>query len=407
MIDPTLLLFDPSVRSDSHPSLKQLRENGAVVKSESTGVYFVLGHPEAITTHRSTKLGRDLRLWKSPLRWSGDERRARDPVGYRLFSEFQPQMFNSNPPDHKRMRSVFQHAFTPPKVAQMEGLVREEAANLIDAMPRSGTLDLMRSLAGPLPVRVIARVFDVPEESAERLVHWSDQMIHVVELTITRQQKQVALDAMLAFKAYLREFVAARRADPGDGLVDHVIAAQAVEGALREDELITNLLGMLVAGHETTTNLLGNGMLSLLRTPEELARLRAEPALLPTAIEECLRFEPAVNTNARVAIEDVELSGLQIPAGSMLMVMLAAVNRDPRVFAAPDRFDVERHPNPHQTFGGGMHLCIGAPLARLEARIAFEFLLARYRTLELAAEPAWLDRVNVRGLASLQLHVAT
>ena len=402
-VDPSLVMFDPAFRLDPHPALRELRRGGEVLRSETTGVYFVLGHPEAIFVHRSTKLGRDLRLWKSPLCWSGDARRERDPVGFRMFSEFQPQMFNSNPPDHRRMRSVFQHAFTPVKVARMEELVREEAAELIEAMPASGEVDLMHALAGPLPVRVIARLFDVPREDANRLVQWSDEMIPVLELTITRPQKQIALDAMLQFKAYLRDFVATRKRTPGDGLVDHVIAAEAVEGELEEDELITNLLGMLVAGHETTTNLIGNGALSLMRNPESLARLRAEPKLLSTAIEELLRFEPPVNTNARVAIEDVVVGGVEIPAGSMLMAMLGAVNRDERVFADPDRLDVARDPNPHQTFGGGMHHCIGAPLARLEARVAFELLLARHGTIELVAEPQWLDRINVRGLASLPL----
>jgi len=176
---------------------------------------------------------------------------------------------------------------------------------------------------------------------------------------------------------------------------------------LSSDELITNLLGMLVAGHETTTNLIGNGLTSLLDQPSELARLRAEPSLLPTALEELLRFEPAGSTNARVAIEDFEVGGVPIPQGSMLMAMLAAANRDPSVFAEPDRLDVGRSKNPHQTFGGGIHSCIGAPLARLEGRIAFELLLARYPKIERSGDAVWHDRINVRGLASLPLRLSS
>lgn len=374
-------------------------------RSDSSGIYFVLGHAAALTLHRSTSFGRDIRLWDGALNWSNDERRARDPVGYAMYSEFQPQMFNSNPPDHRRMRSLFQHAFTPRNVARMEGLVRREVDRLLAAMPAEGSADFMSSFAGPLPVRVISAVFDVPEADAHRMVAWSDAISHVLELSIRRAQKQTALDALRDFKGWLRSFVADRRARPGDGLVDHVIAAEGVEGGLAEDELLTNLVAMLVAGHETTTHLLGNGLLALLRHPDQLAALRASPAGVPTAVEELLRYEPSANLNARVAIEDAELDGVPIARGSMLVAMIAAVNRDPAVFDAPDGLDLTRDPNPHQTFGGGMHHCIGAPLARLEGRVALEALLARYGRIALDGEPAWLDRTNLRGLASLPIRV--
>lgn len=404
-VDLSMMMLDPAFRRDPHPALRAVRDAGPVQQSRSTGIYFVLGHPEGVFVQRSSKLGRDLRLWKSPFNWSSPERRERDPIGFRMFSEIQPQMFNSNPPDHRRMRSVFQHAFTPPKVAQMRQVVEREAERLIAALPARGTVDLMQCLAGPLPVRVIGGLFGVPEADAERLVCWSEAQVHTLEPTIRRPQQEAALQAMLEFKAYLQQLVDERRARPGDGLIDHVIAAEAVEGGLSSDELLTNLQSMLVAGHETTTSLIGNGTLALLRHPSEFARLRTDPGLFPTAIEELLRFEPPGNINARVAIEDVEVGAALIPQGSMLIVLLAAVNRDPSVFAEPDRLDVARDPNPHQTFGGGMHHCIGAPLARLEAEVAFRQLLSRYRHIELAGDAVWHDRINLRGLTMLPLRV--
>jgi cytochrome P450 len=404
--DMGAVLWDPEYRRDPHPWLKRLREEAPVHRSDASDMWFVAKHADAVRLARSPLLGRDLRYWRSkrnPYRADNDRI---DKLVREVFTALQPQMFHSNAPDHTRMRRVFQHAFTPRAVAKMEQVVRDVTKRLIAALPSQGTIELMSVLAKPLPVEVICGLFEVPLDDAGRLSAWSEAVSETVEPTIQRAQIVTAKEACDAFSVYLTELVAMRRRQPGDGLIDNVIAAETQEGGLNEAELLMNLMSMLVAGHETTTNLIGNGMWSLLSHPAQLARLRADPDLLKSCIEECLRFEPAGNTNARVTLEDLEVGGQTIVKGELIMIMIAAANRDPDVFQAPDAFDAGRSPNPHQTFGGGIHHCIGAPLARLEASVAFELLLQRYGTLELLdPEPHWRNRINLRGLSELRLRV--
>jgi cytochrome P450 len=396
------LLFDPSFRQDPHPHLKRMREAGALQQSASTGLWFAFGHAACVTLARSPKLGRDMAFWEHPGNTWRDENAHVNPLAHELNAALHPQMFHNNPPDHTRQRRVFQHAFVPAAIRQMEAVVAARADALIAALP-DGELELMEAFAAPLPVAVICGLFEVPDADYDRLRTWSDAIAQTVELTITPEQQRAALEAKHEFDAYLGDLVEARRARPGDGLIDHVIAAQEVEGALSREELLTNLTSMLVAGHETTTNLIGSGLLSLLRHPAQLERLREDPSLIESAVEEMLRFEPPANTSLRVALDRVEVAGQVLEPGAMCILMIAAANRDPEVFDAPDSFDIGRSDNPHQSFGGGPHHCIGSMLARLEARIALRALLERYGQLELAGDAVWMDRINIRGLSSLPL----
>jgi pimeloyl-[acyl-carrier protein] synthase len=204
----------------------------------------------------------------------------------------------------------------------------------------------------------------------------------------------------------MARFVNERRRSPGDGLVDRLILAEQETEQLSLDELIANIILLLIAGHETTTNLIGNGLHALLEHPDQLALLRARPELAASAVEECLRYESPTNTNARCPSENIEVSGKVIKAGQLIMCMLGAANRDPEVFADPDRLDITRSPNPHQSFGGGVHHCIGASLARLEGQIALRATLDRYSHIELDRERVrWRDRINLRGFGELGLRV--
>lgn len=215
-------------------------------------------------------------------------------------------------------------------------------------------------------------------------------------------QKQEAHSALLEFKAYMGDFLLARKDDPGDGLIGMTIAAMR-EGILDQEEAINNLIG-LISGNETTVTLFGNGLLALLQHPQQMERLRANPELLRTAIEEMLRYEPGINFILRVAVQDYPCGGMLIPAGSLVIGLVGAFNRDPARFGDPDVFDIARQPNQHSIFGGGAHVCIGAALARLEAQAGFSALLARFSHIELAGEPRWwVDRTNQRGLQSLPL----
>jgi cytochrome P450 len=397
------LLTDRTYLAYPYPELKRIQQLGPVHYHEGSGVWFVLGHREFGQIVKSPQAGRDTRLWTDG--WRTPENEAQDPVGYRLLSEFQPQMINSNPPDHGRMRAVYDHAFRPGAIAAHTSMIQAEADRLLDAMPASGSADLMEMFATPLPLRVLRNLFGIPASMDERIGAWSAALIKIGDIMMTPAQKREAHDALLEFKAYLRDYIAFRRENPGNGLIDTVIGAFA-GGAMDEEETLTNLVAMLIAGHETTVTLIGNGWLSLLQNPGELARLRADRKLTRSAIEEFLRYEPGGNMILRVVIEDLELDGMRVPAGSLVIGLIGAVNRDPARFDRPELLDVSRHPNPHYTFGGGIHMCIGAPLARLEADIAFNSVLNRYSSIELDGDPEWrLDRINARGLKRLPVRL--
>lgn len=402
-IDWWSILTDRAFLENPYDELKRLQSLGPVHLDAASGVYFVLGHRAFLKVAKSSELGRDTRHWKNG--WTAPDYRVHDPVGYRLFSEFQPQMINCDGAEHARMRKVYEPAFRSQAVRDVGALVEAEAAQLLDAMPREGTVDFIEAFAGPLPLRVLCKLFDIPQSLDETVARWSASLIRIGDILMTPDQKSEALEALTEFKAFLRDHIAARRARPGDSLMDLAIRAHD-DGTLDEEETLTNLVSMLVAGHETTVTLIGNGLLLLLRHPGEMARLRADRSLLRTAIEEFLRMEPGGNMILRVAREDVEVEGTLIPAGAPVLGLVGAINRDPTRFERADEVDIGRPANAQLTFGSGPHVCIGAPLARLEAHIAFSALLDRYGSIELAGEPEWrLDRLNARGLGSLPVRV--
>lgn len=388
---------------DPYPQLKAWQQQGPVHHDPASDVYFVLGHPEFAKIARSPKMGRDTRLWRGG--WATAEAKARDPLAYQLFSQIQPQMINVNGADHQRMRGVFEEAFRPAAVAAMAPMIEAEAAKLLDDLGEGGEVDFIERYAAPLPLRVVCNLFDIPAEMDDRVHQWSDSMIRVLDIMTTAEQRAEALAALQEFKAYVRGLIAERRKNPGNCLLDTLVAAFE-NGTLSEDEALMNLVSMLIAGHETTVTLIGNGMLCLLRNPEQLAALRADRSLVPSAVEECMRYEPGGNMILRVAIEDFPIGDLVIPAGSMVLGFIGAVNRDPAVFPDPERFDITRAKNPQLTFGAGAYTCLGAGLARLEGQIAFNALLDRFPGIELAGESRWrLDRMNARSLERLPVRL--
>jgi cytochrome P450 len=398
------LLTDPAFLANPYPWLQQLQQRGPVHHDRQSDVWFILGHREFAQLAKAPQLGRDTRLWRDG--WCTAENQQRDPVSYQLLAEFQPQMINANPPDHRRMRDVFEHAFKPSAIAALAPMVQAEADRLLDAMPAGLTVDFIEHFAAPLPLRVLCNLFEIPAEMDADIARWSAALIKIGDIMMTPEQKRDALTALSQFKDYLRGHMVARPQQGGDGMMDLVTRAFD-DGTLDEQEMLTNLVAMLIAGHETTVTLIGNGMLALLRHPEQMARLRATRSLLRSAVEEFLRFEPGGNMILRVAIEDYTLGTSVIPAGSLVIGLIGAVNRDPDRFEQPDQLDIGRHPNAHFTFGSGIHICIGAALARLEAQIAFDMLLDRFPAIDLAGQVQWrLDRINARGLASLPVRLA-
>lgn len=396
-------LQDKSFLTDPYPQLKAWRELGAVHHDRASDIYFVLGHKEFAKMARAPQMGRDTSKWRDG--WASPEARARNPESYQLFSEIQPQMINVNGADHARMRGVFENAFRPAAIAAMAPMIKAEADRLLEALGDGGEVDLIKCFAAPMPLRVLCNLLDIPAEMDESIRNWSASMIRVLDIMTTQETRHEALVALHEFKAYLTGFLAERRKDPGEGIIAALLAASDA-GILNPEETLMNLVSMLIAGHETTVTLIGNGMLSLLRHPDQLARLRADRSLTPSAVEEFLRYEPGGNMILRVATEDFPVGDKVIPAGCMVLGLIGAVNRDPASFVDPDQLDVGRSPNHHFTFGAGAYTCIGAGLARLEGQIAFDALLDRFPSIELAGEARWrLDRVNARGLENLPVRL--
>ena len=401
-IDWWALLTDPEHLKDPYPELKRIRQLAPIHYDSASGVYFVLGYREFGLLAKAPEMGRNTRFWTNG--WSSPENKLRDPATYELFSEFQPQMINANPPDHRRMRAVYEKAFRPVNMARYLPMIEAECQRLLDALPVDTPIDFMTAFANRLPLRVSRNLFEIPPAMDKQLAHWNAALIKIGDIMMTPDQKRDALTALREFKAYMRDYLGSRRGDPGEGFIGMALAAFA-DGTMDEEESVNNLVG-LISGNETTVTLLGNGMLTLLRHPAQFAKLRANRDLIRSAVDEMLRYEPGINFILRVAIGDFQCGEVLIPAGSLAIGLVGAINRDPARFEDPDVFDISREPNPHYIFGGGPHVCIGAALARMEAQAGFTALLERFPRIELAGEPVWwVDRTNQRGLQTLPLRL--
>ena len=393
---------DPAFRHDPHPLLRALRERGRVER-DVVGIWLVPGHADCSAGLRDQHLSREVSRMPgyAQLRpFIADSTLERTTERWMLFND---------PPTHTRLRRLVQGAFKPSVVQALRARIAAITDELLATLPLQGSFDLMPTLAQQLPVRVICDILGLPPEDFGQTKQWSDTLALIVEPVFRRSERIAADQAAVEMVAYLREHLRRHRAsgEQGDVLGQLITAHDAGEQALSEDELLGNLILLFIAGHETTTNLIGNGLLTLLRHPGELARLRAQPALMPSAVDEMLRFEPSVGMVSRHTVEPYAVGDTVIPPGQVVFFMHAAANRDPAVFAEPERFDIGRSPNPHLTFGAGIHYCLGAPLARIEAEEAFSRLLQRNPALSLVdAQPPWRKLINLRGLESLQLRAA-
>jgi cytochrome P450 len=386
-------------RDDPHPLLHGLRARGTIER-DVVGVWLACHHADCSAGLRSPRLSRE--PWRSPL-YAKLRPFLADSMLERIAEQW--MLFN-DPPKHTRLRRLVNGAFKPPVIDALRERIAAVTDELLDALPPGAPFDLMAALAQPLPVRVICDVLGLPAGDFARTKSWSDALAMVVEPITRRETREAAGRAADEMVAYLRAHIRSHReALRRDTLLGLLIDAHDGEGAaLSEDELLGNLVLLFLAGHETTTNLIGNGTWALLAHPDELKRLRAQPELMGGAIEEMLRFEGSVNMVSRIPIEPYALRDVVVPPGATIFFMTGAGNRDPAVFAEPDRFDITRSPNPHLAFGAGIHYCVGAPLARLEAQVAFERLLRRYEHLEVVdTTPRWRSLINLRGLETLAL----
>ncbi|MFI1304251.1 cytochrome P450 [Streptomyces sioyaensis] len=311
-----------------------------------------------------------------------------------------------NPPDHTRMRALVSQAFTRRRVERLAPRIEELTDELFTAMERTpGPVDLIEGLATPLPVAVISELLGVPTEDRHRMLTWSHAVARalVPDFLLPPGAAEQEARARREFTDYLRELVVERRRAPGDDLLSALVTVHDDGDALTENELLATCTLLLIAGHETTVNLIGNGTLALLRHPDQLARLRSDPALTDNAVEELLRYDSPVQLTVRFALQDAEVAGVPVPAGSTLLLLIGAANRDPAAYEHPERLDIGRTPLRHLAFGQGIHFCLGAPLARLETQVALRMLLARAPQVRLAGEPEWKDHITLRGLSRLPL----
>lgn len=327
-----------------------------------------------------------------------------DGAGDRVYTHDR-SMLDLDPPDHTRLRALVSKAFTPRSVAALGPRIEKIVEGLLDDVDGEDRFDLIDSFAFPLPIIVIAEMLGVPAQDLDRFKDWSNDIVLSLEPILTREQRERFRRSEQELYEYFEGIIALRRQDPQDDLVSALLAAEEEGDRLSHGELLATLLLLLVAGNETTRNLIGNGMLALLRNPGELQRLKGEPELIETAIDELLRYDSPVQLDGRTALEDVELRGKIIHTGQQVVSVVGAANRDPAAFSDPDSLDIGREEKSHISFGRGIHYCLGASLAKLEGRIAFEGLLERFSSMRLAAKPQQRKQVVLRGVEDLIVEV--
>ena len=311
-------------------------------------------------------------------------------------------MLFKDPPDHTRLRNLVNKAFTPRVVEGLRPRIQSMLDELLADLAGRDEVDLIADFAYPLPVRVISELLRIPEADRADIRNWSTAVAPILDPILPPDVEEQVAEAGMALGEYFEHLITARRSDPGPDLLSALIHAEEEGDQLNADELRATCVLLLIAGHETTMNLIGNGMLALLQDRRQLDRVRDDPALSKTAVEEFLRFDSPVHLTARTALEDVTVAGRPIAAGEMVVVAIAAANRDPRRFSEPERLDVARSPNRHIAFSAGPHFCVGATLARAEAQIAVPGLVRRFPRLDLAVdEPEWRKTITLRGLKSL------
>jgi cytochrome P450 len=391
--------FDPGFREDPYPMYRRLLQEDPVHQTPF-GMLAVSRYRDCAALLRDPRTSSDTRNSN----FYQQMMQGRDPE--EVFGELagmRPFLF-MDAPDHTRLRGLVQKAFTPKTVENLRPRIQELVDELVASALDRGSMEVIEDLAYPLPVQIISELLGVPHEDHDTFEGWSKELARALDpdfaapLDVVERREQ----AGTAFTAYFRDLIAERRSQPRDDLLSALIAAEDEGHKLSEPELLSTLILLLVAGHETTVNLIGNGVLALCRNSGQFARLREDPALARTAVEEVLRYDPPVQFTARIALEDIDVDGTTMAKGNQAILLLAAGNRDPEQFPDPDHFDVGRQENRHLAFGLGAHFCLGAPLARVEGQVALEALARHVTELELAVEqPEYKENIVLRGLAAL------
>ena len=398
------LLVSKEFMEDPYPVLRQLREEDPVHWSDSIGGWILTRYDDIVITFKDVShYSNEGRLAKA-VEYLPAESRAEFKVfedHYRLKS-----LINSDPPDHTRLRGLVNKAFTPRVVESMRPRIQAIVDELLDSVQQDGRMDVIKDLAIPLPATVLSEILGVRKADISLFKAWADdilayQGVNKPAVEILRRGQS----AILGIRAYLGELIEEKRRQPSEDLLSQLVAAESEGDKLSESELVNSSITLLVAGHETTTSLIGNGIYTLLRHPDQWQLLQDDPSLLTSAIEEMLRYESPVARQPRLMKQDAEMGGKQMRQGEIAFQMLNAANRDPAYFVDPDLFDIQRQKNRHIAFGVGIHFCVGAPLARTEGQIVFSTVMKRLPRIRLVEEkPDWdLQKPNSRMLKTLHV----
>jgi len=394
---------EPTFVADPYPVFARLRDEHPVIYDESTNQWLVSRFQDVNALLRDRRLGRTFLHIATYEEWG----RPEPPPWQDPFWHLQGnQLIDMEPPDHTRLRRLVSTAFTPRTVANQRPRIERLVDRLVESARSLGEFDLIADLIEEVPVNVIADMLGVPAADRRLLRPWSADITLMFELNTPEAGLRRASDASEEFATYMRDLVAHRRAHPGDDLLSELAQVADAGDHLTDDEVVATAILLLNAGHEASVNGAGNSWWALFRHPDALTELRADPALLTTAVDELLRFDTPAPMFERWVLENIEVAGVRIPRGQELALLFASANRDAAEFPRPDEIVLDRRPNPHLAFGAGIHYCLGAPLAKLELEILYRAILERLPTLELVAEPSWKPRFVLRGLTALPVRVA-
>jgi cytochrome P450 len=395
--------FDPNspdFQANPYPFYDTIRAEAPITYWEQGSMWLFTRYDDITTLLRDKRLGRTMdHIINREERNVPPILEAEAPF-YKLS---QHSMFDKEPPDHTRLRSLVHKVFTPRRVENLRGRIQLIADDLLDKVVEQGHMDILEDFAVPLPVTVIAELLGVPETDRHLLRPWSRDIVAMFELGHTDEQSRRAVQAAVEFSDYLRALAHERRRNPGEDLISALALVEESGDQLTEDELISTCVLLLNAGHEATVNVIGNGMLALLKHPDQMTALLQNPALINSTVEEMLRYDTPLQLFRRWILEDLDYKGFSFKQGTEVALMFGAANRDPARFPQPHTFDITRSDNQHVSFGNGIHFCLGAPLARLELQIALGTLLRRLPNMRLSDEPQFRPAYVIRGLQALNV----
>lgn len=386
--------------SNPYPTYRKLRENGPVNYIEEEDAYFILDYGGCAALLSDLNFGKKFQRTYEKMTGVSEQITVsydpKNPVRDMLFLD---------PPDHTRLRNLVSKAFTPRSVESIRPFVRSLAERFTRNASNDRIFDIMSEYAGPIPAYTIAKMLGVPQDDMGKFKKWSDSIALSLDATRSKEEYEEARIAGENLFKYVSQLIDVKRNSPEDDLLSSLIEAEESGDKLTNQELIKMVSLLLVAGHETTTNLIGNGFLALLRNPDQMSMLKDDRTLLKNAVEEFLRYDPPVQQVARAVYSESFLSGYRISPNSKVSAVIGAANRDPEIFEDPDKLDITRKKNNHLSFSKGIHFCIGSPLARLEGEIAFDVLMDHLPDAKLFEEPIWRNNANMHGMESLKVKV--